>query len=155
LQPTASPTPNTEAGDDSNSREQEWTASKAKWDAFISAGSNPPPHNGYDMVYQQNSGYYEYSLQYRVTVSKDGVVSTVKHMDGTQVTDPNIISRMKTIDQAFELIKNAWSYAANVTATYHATEGYPTYGYIDESLDRVDEEIIFTITDVSLRSLFA
>ena len=107
------------------------------------------------MVYQQNSSYYEYSLQYRVTVTKDGVVSAVEQMDGTQVTDPNIISRMKTVNQAFEVIKSAWSYAANVTATYHATEGYPTYGFIDEALDRVDEEIIFTITDVSLRSLFA
>ncbi len=106
------------------------------------------------MIYQQNSGVLEYSLPYRVTVNKDGVVSHVTQMDGTPVSDSFIIGRMKTVDQSFTLIKDAWSYAVNVTATYHATAGYPTFGFIDESFDIVDEEILFTIKDVTLRSLF-
>ncbi len=143
---------NVSDGNDPNSREEEWNTNKAKWDTFLSAGINPPPHHhGYEMVFQQNSGVIEYNLPYRVKVNKDGVVSHVKQMDGTPVSDSFIIGRMKTVDQSFTLIKDAWSYAVNVTAMYHATAGYPTFVFIDKSIDIVDEEILFTIKDVTLR----
>ena len=93
----------------------------------------------------------EYNLPFRVTVSKEGTVSKVRQMDGTPVTDPFIIGAMKTVDQAFNTIKDAWSYAATVSVEYDADKGYPTECHIDASPDIADEDIIFKITDVTLR----
>jgi hypothetical protein len=140
------PTSNTQAGSDSTSREDEWDANKAKWDDFLSNGSN-----GYVMQYQQTACcVYSYNQPYIVTVNNNGVVSDVKTTDGTTVTDAGIISRMKTVEQAFTLIYNSWSYAEVVTATYDDDAGYPTLGYVDQSPLIADDEFKFEISNLSL-----
>lgn len=103
------------------------------------------------MIYQQNFIVFEYSLPFHVTVSKEDKVVEVKHMNGTLVTDNSIISRMKTVDQAFKLIKDAWPHAATVTVVYDVNKGYPLDCKIDESPEIMDEEIEFTISEVKLR----
>lgn len=104
------------------------------------------------MVYQQTAyTLQKYTLPYMVTVSKTGAVSEVKAMDGTQVSDPDIIRIVKTVDEAFEAIKDAWSAnAAEVTVVYDDVAGYPTEVYIDPSYDIADEQIFFTIQKVLL-----
>ena len=104
------------------------------------------------MVYQQTAKTLEkYTLPYLVTVSKTGTVSSVKSMDGTQVSDPDIIHIMKTVDEAFKAIHDAWTAnAVEVTVTYDDVAGYPTYVFIDQSDQIVDEQILFTIEKVLL-----
>ena len=130
-------------------REQEWTTNKEKWDTFIKI-SNNPTENVYEMEFQytSGSGVHEYKLPYIVIVA-DGVASEVKHADGTQVRDQSIIRRLITVDKAFELINNAWSYADVVTVSYDEYAGYPTHVFIDESSPIHNEEISFTIQNLS------
>jgi hypothetical protein len=138
FQPTAASSTTTDA-------EHEWNINKAKWDTFISGGST------IEMVYQERFQVIEYSLPYRVTVKKDGTVSKVRQMDGRPVNDDNIIRRMRTVDQTFQLIRDAWVTADSVAATYDAEKGHPTECNIDPISGAADDEIIIKISNVIRR----
>jgi hypothetical protein len=104
------------------------------------------------MVYQLNAYTLEkYRLPYTVTVGKTGQVDEVKNMDGFLVSDQDIIRMMKTVDEAFNDISDAWAAnAEEVTVTYDDVVGYPTQVYIDQTSEIADEELRFTIQKVLL-----
>ena len=82
------------------------------------------------MIFQQNVCCVEaYNRPYLVTIM-GGALSEVKDMNGILVTDPNIRSQIKTVDEAFGCIQNAWSYAEVVNVMYDAVAGYPTYVFV-------------------------
>ena len=88
-------------------------------------------------------------LPYRVSVKK-GTVTDIKHINGAQVDNRSLIYRMITVEQAFELVQNAWVDAASVIVTYDADVGYPTYIYIDQSLQIADEEYSLSFQELIL-----
>ena len=72
-------------------------------------------------------------------------------MDGFLVSDQDIIRMMKTVDEAFNDISDAWAAnAEEVTVTYDNVAGYPTQVYIDQTSEIADEELRFTIQNVLL-----
>ncbi|KAL3771864.1 hypothetical protein ACHAWU_004423 [Discostella pseudostelligera] len=145
--PTASPT-----AAPTMSREQEWELNKAKWNCFISGGSNARPYNGYEMVFQKQSQVVDYGLPYRVTVNKDDKVFLVRQMDGTPVNDDGIIDWMRTVDEVFQVIADSWTNNADsVAVTYDAEKGHPTDCNIDQDSGAADDEIIIKILNATLR----
>lgn len=91
-------------------------------------------------------------LPYRVSVNQDRVVTGINHADsGNPAENSIVIANMPTVEQAFQVIQDAWSAAANVvTVLYNEDYGYPTYAYIDKSARMRDEEYSFTIQNVTL-----
>lgn len=146
--PTSKPTTSQGVGAAATNKE-EWSTNKDKWNAFLATSTN----NGrYQMVYQLNAYTLEkYRLPYTVTVGKTGQVDEVKNMDGFLVSDQDIIRMMKTVDEAFNDISDAWAAnAEEVTVTYDDVVGYPTQVYIDQTSEIADEELRFTIQKVLL-----
>jgi hypothetical protein len=132
-------------------KEEVLTIHKAKWDAFLS--SHSPSFNGYEMVYQKNCFCIpDMKLPYRVSVNQDRAVTGINHADsGNPAENSIVIANMPTVEQAFQVIQDAWSAAANVvTVMYNEDYGYPTYAYIDKSARMRDEEYSFTIQNVTL-----
>jgi hypothetical protein len=148
LQPTSSPT--SSATVVTESRQHEWSTNKEKWDTFINANQS----EGYDMVCRKICRCIpDLKLPYRVSVKK-GTVTDIKHINGAQVDNQSLIYSMITVEQAFELIQNAWvdawEDAASVIVTYDADVGYPTCIYIDQSLQIADEEYSFSFQELIL-----
>ena len=88
-------------------------------------------------------------LPYRVSVKK-GTVTDIKHINGAQVDNQSLIYRMITVEQAFELIQNAWVDAASVIVTYDPDVGYPSYIYVDQSIQIANEEYAFSFQNLTL-----
>lgn len=80
---------------------------------------------------------------------RDGVITSAVTVDGTPI-DP-ATSLFKTVDAIFDEVQDAIdARAARIDATYHA-DGYPLSVSIDRSFLIADEEIGYTIHELSLQ----
>lgn len=107
------------------------------------------------MVYQKHCYCIpDMTLPYRVSVNKDSAITEIKHANdngNNPAVHSIVVANMLTVEQAFKVIQDAWSTAANVVAVmYDEEHGHPTYVYIDKSARIVDEEYSFTIQNVTL-----
>jgi len=80
---------------------------------------------------------------------RNGLITSAVTVDGI-VLDP-VPGLFKTVDAVFDEIQAAIdARAASITATYHA-DGYPLSVFIDRSFLIADEEIGYTIHELTLR----
>ncbi|MGB0846457.1 MAG: DUF6174 domain-containing protein [Thiolinea sp.] len=84
-------------------------------------------------------------------IESNGQISSATYADTGEAVPDNIKQSLKTIDQRFDELRNAYENgAAQVDVTYDNDRGFPTSVFIDQDRRLADEEISYNITNLAI-----